>query len=173
MDALALKLIVDFCYTGEIIINQSNVQHLLPASNFLQVSTNRRPVCATRLSYLQLDSIKDIVSFTASSFLYDVNIFGLLITLHDHTALHASSPVIQIETVREACCKFLLSQLEPSNCLGIRSFADANCCVDLQVSRNDTPPNWKHPAFSLTIYFQAETFHRDISKSLGCPSAPY
>ncbi|OQR69674.1 actin binding protein-like, partial [Tropilaelaps mercedesae] len=73
VDGLALQLIVDFCYTGEIVINQNNVQHLLPAANFLQV-----------------------------------------------------------ETVREACCKFLLSQLEPSNCLGIRSFADANCCLDLQ-----------------------------------------
>ena len=26
-------------------------------------------------------------------------------------------------TVREACCKFLMRQLHPTNCLGIRSFA--------------------------------------------------
>lgn len=33
--------------------------------------------------------------------------------------------------VREACCKFLLRQLHPSNCLGIRSFADTHACKDL------------------------------------------
>jgi hypothetical protein len=34
--------------------------------------------------------------------------------------------------VREACCKFLLRQLHPSNCLGIRNFADAHSCKELQ-----------------------------------------
>ena len=29
-------------------------------------------------------------------------------------------------TVREACCKFLMRQLHPTNCLGIRSFAGKN-----------------------------------------------
>lgn len=33
------------------------------------------------------------------------------------------SSLLQIHSVREACCKFLLRQLHPSNCLGIRSFA--------------------------------------------------
>lgn len=34
-----------------------------------------------------------------------------------------ASSLLQIHSVREACCKFLLRQLHPSNCLGIRSFA--------------------------------------------------
>lgn len=33
--------------------------------------------------------------------------------------------------MRDACCKFLLSQLDPSNCLGIRGFADTHSCSDL------------------------------------------
>lgn len=33
--------------------------------------------------------------------------------------------------MRDACCKFLLSQLDPSNCLGIRGFADAHACGEL------------------------------------------
>lgn len=39
--------------------------------------------------------------------------------------------LLQVQSVREACCKFLLRQLHPSNCLGIRSFADAHSCEEL------------------------------------------
>lgn len=34
-----------------------------------------------------------------------------------------ASSLLQMGPVRDACCKFLLRQLHPSNCLGIRSFA--------------------------------------------------
>ncbi|XP_041130246.1 kelch-like protein 17 isoform X3 [Polyodon spathula] len=46
------------------------------------------------------------------------------------TLLPAAS-LLQLNGVRDACCKFLLSQLDPSNCLGIRSFADTHSCSDL------------------------------------------
>lgn len=39
--------------------------------------------------------------------------------------------MLQLNGVRDACCKFLLSQLDPSNCLGIRGFADTHSCSDL------------------------------------------
>lgn len=68
----ALQQLVEFAYTGEIVIMESNVQSLLPAASLLQVGS-----------------------------------------------------------VREACCAFLLGQLHPSNCLGIRSFADTHACRDL------------------------------------------
>lgn len=64
IDGLALKLLIDYIYTGKITITEQNVQVLLPASSLLQM-----------------------------------------------------------HSVREACCCFLLRQLHPSNCLGIRSFA--------------------------------------------------
>jgi BTB/POZ domain len=67
IDAPSLNQLIDFAYTGEIIITEENVQVLLPASSLLQ-----------------------------------------------------------IQSVREACCKFLLRQLHPSNVLGIRSFAGDN-----------------------------------------------
>ncbi|XP_054712962.1 kelch-like protein 17 [Uloborus diversus] len=72
VDPGALQLLVDFAYTGEILISEDNVQVLLPVASLLQV-----------------------------------------------------------QSVREACCKFLLRQLHPSNCLGIRSFADAHSCEEL------------------------------------------
>lgn len=39
--------------------------------------------------------------------------------------------LLQVASVREACCKFLLNQLHPSNCLGIRNFADTHACSEL------------------------------------------
>jgi kelch-like protein 17 (actinfilin) len=45
------------------------------------------------------------------------------ITEENVQVLLPASSLLQIQSVREACCKFLLRQLHPSNCLGIRSFA--------------------------------------------------
>ena len=40
----------------------------------------------------------------------------------------------QLEWVCTVCCDFLKSQLDTSNCLGIRAFASAHCCTDLKVA---------------------------------------
>lgn len=40
--------------------------------------------------------------------------------------------ILQLVEVRDACCEFLQSQLHPSNCLGIRAFADLHACQQLQ-----------------------------------------
>lgn len=67
IDEHAMELLIDFCYTSHIIVEESNVQSLLPAA-----------------CLLQLAEIQDI------------------------------------------CCEFLKRQLDPSNCLGIRAFADTH-----------------------------------------------
>lgn len=41
------------------------------------------------------------------------------------------TPVCVCLGVKQACCEFLESQLDPSNCLGIRDFAETHNCVDL------------------------------------------
>uniref|UniRef100_A0AAY4D4I3 BTB domain-containing protein n=1 Tax=Denticeps clupeoides TaxID=299321 RepID=A0AAY4D4I3_9TELE len=46
-------------------------------------------------------------------------------------SLLAAACLLQLSQVVEVCCNFLMKQLHPSNCLGIRSFADAQGCVDL------------------------------------------
>ena len=38
--------------------------------------------------------------------------------------------------VKEACCEFLLNQLHPTNCLGIKSFADLHGCLELLAATN-------------------------------------
>merc|ERR1719305_1713774 len=42
--------------------------------------------------------------------------------------------LLQLTDVRDACCEFLQSQLHPTNCLGIRAFADLHGCLDLLTS---------------------------------------
>ena len=39
--------------------------------------------------------------------------------------------LLQLVDVRDACCEFLQSQLHPTNCLGIKAFADLHGCIDL------------------------------------------
>ncbi|XP_068614372.1 kelch-like protein 4 [Brachionichthys hirsutus] len=54
-------------------------------------------------------------------------------------SLLAASCLLQLSQVIQVCCNFLKKQLHPSNCLGIRSFADAQGCVDLlNVAHNYT-----------------------------------
>lgn len=72
IDEAAMELLVDFCYTSHIVVEEANVQTLLPAA-----------------CLLQLAEIQDI------------------------------------------CCEFLKRQLDPSNCLGIRAFADTHSCREL------------------------------------------
>lgn len=39
--------------------------------------------------------------------------------------------LLQLAEIQEACCEFLKRQLDPSNCLGIRAFADTHSCHEL------------------------------------------
>ena len=46
-------------------------------------------------------------------------------------SLLPAANLLQLSEVREACCDFLKDQLHPSNCLGIKAFADIHSCTDL------------------------------------------
>ncbi|XP_003247799.1 kelch-like protein 2 [Acyrthosiphon pisum] len=77
LDSTVLQLLVDYIYTGEIMVTKENVQVLLPAGNLLQ-----------------------------------------------------------LDFVNHACTAFLQKQLDASNCLGIRAFADLHNCTEL-LSRSE------------------------------------
>uniref|UniRef100_A0A1I7TK05 BTB domain-containing protein n=1 Tax=Caenorhabditis tropicalis TaxID=1561998 RepID=A0A1I7TK05_9PELO len=78
IDPLTLEALIEFCYSGLISIDDSNVQDILPAACLLQ--------------------------------------------LHE---------------VQTACCEYLKKQLDPSNCLGIRAFADTHACKELLSSADE------------------------------------
>ncbi|XP_041358583.1 kelch-like protein 5 isoform X1 [Gigantopelta aegis] len=52
-------------------------------------------------------------------------------------SLLATSCLLQLSEVVEACCSFLMKQLHPSNCIGIRQFADAQGCTNLYKVANN------------------------------------
>lgn len=72
VDETAMDILIDFCYTSNIVVEESNVQTLLPAACLLQLAE-----------------------------------------------------------IQDVCCEFLKRQLDPSNCLGIRAFADTHACREL------------------------------------------
>ncbi|XP_052756737.1 kelch-like protein diablo [Galleria mellonella] len=72
VDEQAMEQLVDFCYTAHIVVEESNVQALLPAACLLQ-----------------------------------------------------------LQEIQDVCCEFLKRQLDCSNCLGIRAFADTHSCREL------------------------------------------
>ncbi len=43
VDEAAMSILVDFCYTAYIVVEESNVQTLLPAACLLQVSVTFQP----------------------------------------------------------------------------------------------------------------------------------
>ncbi|XP_070937358.1 kelch-like protein 1 isoform X2 [Macaca nemestrina] len=45
--------------------------------------------------------------------------------------LLAAACLLQLPQVVDVCCHFLMKLLHPSNCLGIRAFADAQGCIEL------------------------------------------
>lgn len=45
--------------------------------------------------------------------------------------LLTAANLLQLTDVRDACCDYLQTQLDPTNCLGIRDFADVHGCLEL------------------------------------------
>lgn len=52
------------------------------------------------------------------------------LNLNDTCVVHTNVSLCS-SGVKRACCDFLESQLDPSNCLGIRDFAETHNCLDL------------------------------------------
>nr|XP_023017040.1 kelch-like protein 28 [Leptinotarsa decemlineata] len=83
---------------------------------------------------------------TAIDLLIDYAYTGqITITVDNVQVLLPASSLLQMEEVREACCRFLLKQLHPTNCLGIRSFAAYKKCKKLLRNRMEKSKNecWK------------------------------
>lgn len=121
IDPQALDQLVQFAYTAEIVVGEGNVQVRLPhlTSHPLLGPCASAPGVSLCLSL-------------SSSCPVSLSLLPRLSVSHltPQTLLPAAS-LLQLNGVRDACCKFLLSQLDPSNCLGIRGFADTHSCSDL------------------------------------------
>lgn len=70
-----------------------------------------------------------------------LDLFAGCIELREDTveSLLSTACLLQLTAVVDACCSFLMKQLHPSNCIGIRLFADAQGCMELfKVAHNYT-----------------------------------
>ena len=75
--------------------------------------------------------IKDMSPDVLSA-LVDFAYLGTLpVTVENVQDLLAGSSLLQIAEVQNICCEFLRKQLDASNCLGIKNFAEANGCTQL------------------------------------------
>ena len=55
------------------------------------------------------------------------------ITVDNVQEVLAAASLLQITQVQDICCEFLKKQLDATNCLGIKNFAEANGCSQLSV----------------------------------------
>ncbi|XP_023387705.1 kelch-like protein 3 isoform X2 [Pteropus medius] len=80
--------------------------------------------------------IKDMDGQTLSKLIDYIYTAEIEVTEENVQVLLPAASLLQLMDVRQNCCDFLQSQLHPTNCLGIRAFADVHTCTDLLQQAN-------------------------------------
>uniref|UniRef100_A0A667WXV9 Kelch like family member 2 n=1 Tax=Myripristis murdjan TaxID=586833 RepID=A0A667WXV9_9TELE len=80
--------------------------------------------------------IKEMDGWTLGLLIDYIYTAEIQVTEDNVQALLPAAGLLQLTEVKKACCEFLSSQLHPSNCLGIRAFADLHACSQLLTQAN-------------------------------------
>uniref|UniRef100_A0A8C4I7W6 Kelch-like family member 2 n=1 Tax=Dicentrarchus labrax TaxID=13489 RepID=A0A8C4I7W6_DICLA len=80
--------------------------------------------------------IKEMDGWTLGLLVDYIYTAEIQVTEDNVQALLPAAGLLQLNEVKKACCEFLSSQLHPSNCLGIRAFADLHACSQLLTQAN-------------------------------------
>uniref|UniRef100_A0A3B4G8K5 Kelch like family member 2 n=1 Tax=Pundamilia nyererei TaxID=303518 RepID=A0A3B4G8K5_9CICH len=80
--------------------------------------------------------IKEMDGWTLGLLIDYIYTAEIQVTEDNVQALLPAAGLLQLNEVKKACCEFLSSQLHPSNCLGIRAFADLHACSQLLTQAN-------------------------------------
>ncbi|XP_042254555.1 kelch-like protein 2 [Thunnus albacares] len=80
--------------------------------------------------------IKEMDGWTLGLLVDYIYTAEIQVTEDNVQALLPAAGLLQLNEVKKACCDFLSSQLHPSNCLGIRAFADLHACSQLLAQAN-------------------------------------
>ncbi|TSO98562.1 Kelch-like protein 2 [Bagarius yarrelli] len=75
--------------------------------------------------------IKEIDGWTLGTLIDYVYTAEIQVTEENVQLLLPAAGLLQLQEVKRACSEFLSTQLHPTNCLGIRAFADLHACSDL------------------------------------------
>uniref|UniRef100_A0A8C9RM30 Kelch like family member 2 n=1 Tax=Scleropages formosus TaxID=113540 RepID=A0A8C9RM30_SCLFO len=75
--------------------------------------------------------IKEMDGWTLGTLIDYVYTAEIQVTEENVQVLLPAAGLLQLQDVKKACCEFLGTQLHPTNCLGIRAFADMHACTEL------------------------------------------
>uniref|UniRef100_A0A673KNB2 Kelch-like protein 2 n=1 Tax=Sinocyclocheilus rhinocerous TaxID=307959 RepID=A0A673KNB2_9TELE len=75
--------------------------------------------------------IKEIDGWTLEMLIDYVYTAEIQVTEENVQVLLPAAGLLQLQEVKKACCEFLITQLHPTNCLGILAFADLHACMEL------------------------------------------
>ncbi|ERE74361.1 kelch-like protein 12-like isoform 2 [Cricetulus griseus] len=136
LTASTMEILLDFVYTETVHVTVENVQELLPAACLLQLKVKNTCVPENLGPIPCTDMVDD-------------------------SQLPLGPVPRDLTGVKQACCEFLESQLDPSNCLGIRDFAETHNCVDLMqaaevFSQKHFPEVVQHEEFILLSQGEVE-----------------
>lgn len=76
-------------------------------------------------------TIKDIDEGALEQLIKFAYTSKIVLTTETVQSLLYASSILQVETVALACCEFMKTHLHPTNCIGIRTFAESHGRVDL------------------------------------------
>ncbi|XP_046905508.1 kelch-like protein 3 isoform X3 [Hypomesus transpacificus] len=82
-------------------------------------------------STAQQVEIRDVDGHTLRMLVDYIYTAEIQVTEDNVQVLLPAASLLQLMDVRQVCCEFLQSQLHPTNCLGIRAFADLHTCSQL------------------------------------------
>lgn len=89
----------------------------------------RSELCESREERISLQDVDGSALTLLIDYMYTSEI---KVTEDNVQTLLPAASILQLMDVRNACCEFLRGQLHPTNCLGIRTFADHHSCKTLQ-----------------------------------------
>lgn len=131
LDALqALRQCEDLCDVVIKVGSKSIVAHrvvLAACSPYFRAMFTRE-MAESRQSEITIQDIDEYAMEILIDFSYTA-----CITIKEENvqALLPAACLLQLTEIQDICCEFLKRQLDPSNCLGIRAFADTHSCRDL------------------------------------------
>ena len=79
-------------------------------------------------------TLKDMDSSAVEAIIDFAYTATLNVTSRNVQTLLPVASILQINRVQRACCEFLEGQLDPSNCLGIHTFAEIHGCQELKTA---------------------------------------
>ena len=79
-------------------------------------------------------TLKDLDSAAVETIIDFAYTASICVTQENVQTLLRVATILQMNTVQRSCCEFLESQLDPTNALGIYSFAELHGCTSLKTS---------------------------------------